>query len=359
MFDFVIGLGQGGGRIAQAFGKGFEIPVVYMNLAGVDFIHIGVPRQDILVFEEGGTGRNPVFGERVVRNSFADVEYFLSGRSFDEAKYILVCIGGGGGAGTGFMFPLLDYLLRLKKHIFLVYTLPEKREGIPSRPNALEALDRIIVRYLQKEKISILLVENDHCVNLYGNTGDFDYWGAVNAGIVTSLKRFWLLTELDRFSKFIDVTSGYKALDKQDIRRIMFSKSGYLDLRMTVLSEGDSTEGLARQIRESSLIFGSLDLRTAKRYVISIGIPDYWKKKKGTLRLVEEVFQIVSKATRHAPDVIRCSYFNKKLTSLQIHLLVGGMAKSKGIDKMIRGAEKDRERLEARGLVERLDLENL
>jgi len=359
MFDFVIGLGQGGGRIAQAFSKGFEIPVVYMNLAGVDFAHIEASRKDILIFEEGGTGRDMKFGERMVRDRFEEVRYFLAGRSFDDSEYILVCVGGGGGAGTGFMFPLLDYLLSLKKNIFLVFTLPEKREGIPTKPNALEALDRVIARYLQKEKISILLIENDYCVGRYGNGAGCDYWGAVNTGIVASLKRFWLLTELDRFSRFIDVASGYKALDKQDIRRIMFSKNGYIDLRMIVIKWGDSIEGLARQIRESSLIFGSLDMRTAKRYVVSVGIPDQWKRKSGTLELVEEIFQTISKASRHTPDVIRCSYFNKKLASLQVHLLVGGMAKSKGIGRMIRGSEKDRERLETRGPVERLDLENL
>jgi len=256
------------------------------------------------------------------------------------------------------MFPLIDYLLAQKKEIFLLYTLPEKREGIPTKPNALEALDRLIAKYLQKEKISILLIDNDYCVKRYGNGEDFDYWGAVNVGIVTSLKRFWLLTELDRFSAIIDVVSGYKALDKNDIRRIMFSKAGYVDLRQMVFTSAKE-EALARYIRESSLLFGSLDIRTAKRYVISIGIPEHWKKQRGTLEFVEEIFQSVSKATKHTPDVIRCSYFNKKLNTMQVHLLLSGMAKSKGIEKMIRGTERDRERLESRGTVERLDLENV
>lgn len=357
MFDFVIGLGQGGGRIAHEFGKGFDIPTVYMNLAGVDFTHIPAMPKDILIFEEGGTGRNPEFGERMVRESFDDVEYFLDRQDFIEAKYVLVCVGGGGGAGIGFMFPLLDWLVVRKKEVLLVYTLPEKREGIPTKPNALEALDKLIVRYLQKEKISTLLVDNDFCVKQYGN-GKSDYWGAVNVGIVASLKRFWLLTELDRFKRFIDVSAGYKALDKNDVRRILFSRSGYIDLRQIVLDDMDE-DGLARRIRESSLVFGSLDIRTTKRYVVSVGIPDDWKTKRHTLEFVEEIFQSVSKATRHTPDVIRCSYFNKKLKSLQVHLLLSGMAKGKGIDKMIRGAERDRERLEARGMVERLDLEKV
>jgi cell division GTPase FtsZ len=359
MFDFVMGLGQGGGRIATSFSDGFKVPVVFMNLAGVDFTHIGAPSKDVLVFETGGTGRDPKFGETVVREKFEDVSYFLTRRvSFVEAEYVLLCVGGGGGAGLGFMFPLIDFLLIQKKNIFLVYTLPEKREGIPTKPNALEALDRLITRYLQRDKISLLLLDNEYCVHRYGNGKGFDYWGSVNTGIVASLKRFWVLTELDRFSSFIDVASGYKALDKNDIRRILFSKNGYIDLRqMTFRRIG--YDGLAHSLRESSLVFESLDIRTAKRYAISIGIPDKWKRCRQTLEFVEEIFQVTAKATRHTPDVIRCSYFNKKLDFLQVHILLSGMARGRGIDRIIRGAERDLERLNSRGPVERLDLDNI
>ena len=256
------------------------------------------------------------------------------------------------------MFPLIDHLLEQKKEVFLVYTLPEKREGIPTKPNALEALDRVIVRYLQKNKLPILLLDNDYCVQRYGNGRGSDYWGSVNAGVVASLRRFWVLTELDRFSTFIDVASGYKALDKNDVRRILFSKNGYLDLRQMTFDKPEC-DALARRIRESSLIFGSLDIRTARRYVISIGIPETWKRRTKTLDFVEEIFQSVAKSTKHTPDVIRCSYFNRKLESLQVHLLLSGMAKSKGIDKMIRGVEKDWERLDSRSGVERLDLKKI
>ena len=33
MFDFVVGLGQGGGRLAKTFHEGMGIPLVVMNLA--------------------------------------------------------------------------------------------------------------------------------------------------------------------------------------------------------------------------------------------------------------------------------------------------------------------------------------
>ena len=362
MFDFVVGLGQGGGRLAKTFHEGMGIPLVVMNLAGIDVAHMGLAKNERLVFEHGGTGRDPEFGEQIATDRLTDLQSFLRrrGKVYVEGQSVLVTVGGGGGAGTGFMFPVLEALLQDEKQVFLIFTLPEKREGLPTKPNALKALDRLIKEYVQKERISILLVENDFCVQRYGRSDKGNYWNSVNVGIVTSLKRFHVLTELERFSEFIDVSAGYKALDANDLKRILFAKNGYIDLRRIVFSEPVTEDGgLMRAIRESSLIFGSLDIRTTKQYVVSLGIPMSWKGKSWASAFVEDVFNAVSKATRHAPLVIRTSYYNSKLTDLQVHILLSGMARSKGIDKMIRGTEKDQQRLEDRKGVDRLDLNSM
>ncbi len=360
MFEFVIGLGQGGGRIAKAVKEGMGSPAVVMNLAGIDFAHMGFGRYERLVFEHGGTGRDPKFGEMAARNEYQKIVDFLHQRKdFPSAKTVLVCVGGGGGAGTGFLFPVLDCLLAEEKRVLVIYTLPEKREGLPTKPNALEGLDRLVKEYIQKERISTMLIDNDFCMQRYGR-GDGNYWGSVNAGIVTSLKRFYMLTQLERFSDFIDVSSGYKALDANDLRRILFAQNGYIDLRRMVFPDRVTEDGgLMRAIRESSLIFGSLDIKTTKQYVVSIGVPMMWQKRPWIGDFVEEVFAAVSKATRHAPSVIRTSYYNSRINEMQVHLLLSGMARSKGIDKMIRGTEKDQTRLEERKGVDRLDIKSV
>jgi hypothetical protein len=360
MFDFVLGLGQGGGRLAKAFKEGMGTPSVVMNLAGIDFAHMGFGRYERLVFEHGGTGRDPKFGEMTAQQNYQKVIDFLYQRKdFPDARTVLVCVGGGGGAGTGFMFPVIDYLLEEGKKVLVIYTLPEKREGLPTKPNALQGLDRMVKEYLQKERISVLLIDNDFCMQRYGRSNG-DYWGAVNAGIVTSLKRFYMLTQLERFSDFIDVSAGYKALDTNDLRRILFARNGYLDLRRMVFPDRVTEDGgLMRAIRESSLVFGSLDIKTTKQYVVSIGIPMLWQKWPWTGDFVEEVFSAVSKATRHAPSVIRTSYYNSRINEMQVHLLLSGMARSRGIDKMIRGTEKDQNRLDERKGVDRLDIKSV
>lgn len=362
MFEYAIGLGQGGGRIARAFKEGFpDLPTVYMNLAGVDFAGIpGMSERNRLIFEQGGTGRDPKFGEEIVRSKFKRVTDFLDRPTFRAANYVVVTVGGGGGAGTGFLFPVLDYLIEQAKHVFLIYTLPEKREGLPTKPNALESLDRLVAEYVQKHLVSLLLVDNDYCGQRYGR--DQNYWANVNAGIVTSVKRFYVLTQLSAYQKTgrVDMSAGYKALDLNDLRRVMFAKNGYVDLRKMSFEEPVSEDGgLARVIRESSLLFDGMDLRTAKQYVVSISIPMSWKKFDFTAKFVEDVFSALSKATRHAPVVIRTSYYNSAGSAMQVHVLASGLSRSRSIDRMIHGTEKDQERLSSRGEAERLNIKSV
>jgi len=257
------------------------------------------------------------------------------------------------------MFPVLEVLLAAGKKVLLIYTMPEKREGLPTKPNALASLDRLVKDYIGKHKVSTLLIDNDFCIQKYG-LGSDGYWNSVNAGVVTGLKRFFLLTQLERFGEFIDVSAGYKALDKNDVKRSLFANNGYVDLRSITLPERITEDGgLMRMLRESSLVFGSLDIRTTQSYVVSVGIPMEWKGYNWTTDFVEEVFAVVSKATRHAPYVIRTSYFNSRISEMQVHLLLSGMARSRGIDKMIAGTEKDQDRYDERSGVDRLNVKKV
>lgn len=354
MFDYLIGAGQGGSRIAKLLSEEFGSPSCYLNLADVDFKNFKVSPDNILVFKTGGTGRDPEYGEKLVRHYRKALFQFLNVAAFlKRAKYVGLCVGGGGGSGSGFMFPVLDYLLKRGKEVLLIYTLPEDREGLPVKPNALRYLNRIIVGYLGKGTISCLLVDNEYCARTYGRDfQQFDYWGQVNLGVVFGLKRFWMMSQLDKYKGQVDIASGYKALDQSDLRRVVFGKGGYIDVREATFEYVDSNISL---VRGTSLVFDGLDIGTAKRYVVSVGLPDFWKRD-GALDFIESVFEAVDRLTGGAPDIVRCSYFNKRLTKAKVHLLVSGLAWGKGLDRRIKSAEKDLVSLRQRNGVRVLNL---
>jgi len=198
-------------------------------------------------------------------------------------------------------------------------------------------------------------------VKRYGNEIEddgYNYWRRVNLGLVRALKRFWLMTNLEKYKNYIDVASGYKGLDRNDVLRIVFSKHGFIDIREMIF-EDINADQLLQRIKSASLVFGSLDIRTTKRYAISVGIPDDWKRKDGVLDFVEQVFDMVSKSTKHTPDVVRSSYFNKKLSRIHVSLLLAGLSKSHGLEKIVKSAVKDVRKLRDKGDVEKLDLSDL
>lgn len=360
MIDFVIGLGQGGCRVARLFSNELESPAAYFNLSAVDFSRFEAPRGSTFICDQGGTGRDPKYGEKTVRSNMRDVKSFLGDRSgFNESEYVLVCVGGGGGSGTGFLFPMIEYLTP-KRKVLIIFTMPEKREGLPVKPNAFLTFDRLLRDHCRSDsehKISLLVADNDYCVKKYGvDSRGYDYWKKVNGAIVSSIRRFWMLTNLEKYKNYVDTASGYKALDRNDVRSILFA-GGLCDVREMTFQE-PVADGVRSRIKSSSMLFGSLDISTTKRYAVAIGIPDDWKSVEGTLPFVESVFDTVSKTTK-TPHAVRSSYFNRKIRRMKVHLLLSGLTESHSTQKIKKGIMKDIGKYKDQAETEGLDTSGL
>ncbi len=358
MIDFTIGAGQGGCRIAKVFAEEFEIPSAYLNFAGVDFSQLKVPKSTMLLMESGGTGRDPDVGEELAKEKRDDITVFLE-KQFPKLKKdsrVTLCVGGGGGSGAGMMFVIMDWLIKKKAHVLLVYTVPEKREGLPAKPNALNSLNKIIIRYLETAKITCMVVDNDYAIGKYGSRESLDagaYWSEVNLGIVRSLLRFWYLTNLDRFTNFIDVTAGYGALDERELMRVLFTKGGFIDLREYVAEDLDIEE--AKKAKFRSLVFGNLDIASAKSYIVTVGFPPEMKDDSRVHRFLDVIFDKLRRVTK-TPFVIRSSHFNEKLDNIKVNVLLSGVAKSHGLKKIVNQTIRDVEKYKEKGGVEELDL---
>jgi hypothetical protein len=361
VIDFVIGAGQGGCRIAKAFSEEFETQVCYLNLAKVDFSQLNVPKGASYIADEGGTGRNPEVGEQLAKEHKPDIYKFLEFQFPDLSKgsKVVLCVGGGGGSGAGLLFTLTDWLLRKKADILLIFTLPERSEGLPAKPNALKTLNKVISEYLETNKITVMVVDNGFCVERFGYTGDDDlgdYWGDVNRGIVRGLLRFWYLTNLERFSNFIDVTAGYGALDERELVRIMFAKGGFIDLREFSSKTLDLDSADDAQFR--SLVFGNLDIGTTKAYIVTIGFPNTMRNNPLVPDYIEAIFAKLAKVTK-TPFVLRSTHFNRKITEIKVNVLLSGLIKSHGLKKIINQTVKDVTKYKAKGGIEKLDLSGM
>ena len=369
MIDLVIGAGQGGSRIAKAFSEVYDIEGRYLNLADVDFASFTAPRHHTFVIDGKGTGRDPLVGEQLVRSNMSQVKEFIAAAiKSNKAKSVVLCVGGGGGSGTGYMFPLLDYLLSKRREIILVYTLPQKKEGLPAVPNALRSVNRLIETYIgrglpKESQIVPLLVDNDYCFEKYGESDRSDgkgagYWSRLNEGIARALQRFYYATTLGS-DQLLNAMDGYNTLDYREFLKILFFKDGFLDIREAYMSHPSEAASIGKALRTSSLLSGSMNINTTKAYIVSVAIPDRWRKYAHMPEYVAEVFDSVSRLTR-TPYVLKSSYFSARLEDrATVSLLLAGVTKSHSLDKHLKNALHNIEVFKSKGDCDLLDTSGL
>lgn len=361
MIDVVIGAGQGGCRIAKMFSEEFGVPVGYLNFARVDFSQLNVPKKQMLLIDAGGTGRNPVIGEKLARKSASKITQFLEEKlPISKNSRVILCVGGGGGSGAGMMFTVIRYLLKKKVDILLLYTLPERSEGLPAKPNSLRSLNKIISRYLESDKITCLVVDNSFCVGRFGTdsvgaeTGG--YWSNVNRGIVQGLHRFLVLTNLDNWTNYIDVTLGYAALDEQELTRILYMKGGFIDLREFVCSTPDLE--LAKSAKFRSLVFANLDIGSTKGYIVTVGFPYKMRDDVRVHQFLDIIFKKLQRVTK-TTFVLRSSHFNREIDEIRVNVLLSGLVKSHGLKKIVGQTVKDVAKYKDKDKIEELDLSEI
>jgi len=362
MFDYVVGLGQGGSRIAASFSKYFKIPGVYFNFSKVDFSKFKPPGGGKFVLSDGGTGRDPGVGEDLANKYKKDL-YDAFKRDMERQKVynrdvILICVGGGGGSGCGLLKVILPYLTNEFENTFLIYTLPEKREKLPAKPNSLITLNWVIENHLKNNEINLLLVDNEYSCKKYFSD-DFRFKG-INKVLPKAFDRFFKITDIYEEYRQLDFAAGYSALDFRELKKVLLYSHGFCDMRSFKIDDSwiDMEDNeLRKVVRTSSLFIGSFDINTSKIALCSISIPDSYKGEKIS-PFIDRIFDIVGRMTR-APIVFNSSYYNKKVDKIRVDIILGGLIKSKSLKSLINQAIKDKILLSEKGEVESLDLEEL
>ena len=110
-----IGSGQGGSRIAETFHS-----LGYRRVAAINTAQQGlntIKLDNKLCFGEGGAGKDPLVAQKKFAEKREDILDFMR-RSFgDDVDRIYVCIGGGGGTGSGTLEDLAKTAFELQSTV--------------------------------------------------------------------------------------------------------------------------------------------------------------------------------------------------------------------------------------------------
>ncbi len=213
----LIGLGQAGGRVAEAIRDadrqaGYDAVrgVLAVNTASADLQ--GLDAETMLIGEDRvsghGVGGNNELGASIMQADVGEVLAGLDGVVHPETEAILLVAGLGGGTGSGGAPVLARELRRLyDKPIYGLAILPGRDEGAIYQRNAGQSLQTVA-----RETDSLLLVEND----AWRQTGE-------------------------------SIAESFQAINDRIARRI--------DL---VLAAGEAVEGVAESVVDSSEVINTL-----------------------------------------------------------------------------------------------------
>ena len=108
-FNFaIVGVGQGGSRLAESFWNLGYRRVGVINTAPQDRSLIKIPETNKLLIGDGGAGKNPEAADKVFRTRYEDILDFLKKNFGTGYERVLVCAGAGGGTGAGGVARVLD-----------------------------------------------------------------------------------------------------------------------------------------------------------------------------------------------------------------------------------------------------------
>ena len=252
-----LGAGQGGSRITESFNKkGYE-RVGVINTAAQDLNTINIKNK--LLIGEGGAGKNPEVARRLYREKENDIVDFIRYSFGDSFDRIFVCVGGGGGTGSGLATNLVDACLEVydvmkitNRKVGMILTLPKNSEGRGVCNTSAKVL-REAWEYVLKGKISpLIIVDNERVSSLYPSLPVSKFWDVAN-GSTSGL--FHL------FNHTAAKDSTYSSFDANDYKNVL--DSGLIVFGASPVKNWQDSVAISRAVRENlkgNLLTGGIDL---------------------------------------------------------------------------------------------------
>lgn len=251
-FGFV-GVGQGGGRLAETFHKLGYGRVGAINTSAEDLAGLtdDIPKLDL---GTGGAGKDPARGRQVLEDAREDCRELVDRAMGDlPPDRLFVCAGLGGGTGSGGAAPLIqlcrDYLQAAGREprVGAIVTLPEPHEGQRPCRNALQAFRQVC----DLRPSPLLVIDNKRIGQLY-RKGITEFYATCN----TNVARLFHI-----FNRFAAAKSDLLSFDPADYATVL--EGGLIALGASPIAKYQTKADITSSIREqlSKTVLAEVNLR--------------------------------------------------------------------------------------------------
>jgi cell division GTPase FtsZ len=269
----VIGSGQAGSRIAEAFYKlGYDS--VAVNTAMQDLKFIDIPDSNKLLLEHGvgGASKELEIGRAAAESHRGEILQLVN-EKLQNSQVNILCLSLGGGSGAGSCETLVDLMSSLGKPLVVITVLPMDTEDSQTKSNSLETLSKLATFARNKKISNLVVVDNAKIESIYQNVNQFDFFNLANKSIAETL---------DAFNTLSSMPSSVKALDPMEFSKILMDGEGlsvYGEFKVENYTDETAIAEAVMNNLNNNLLAGGFDLKQS-RYVgfILAANKDVWSK---------------------------------------------------------------------------------
>ena len=327
-----IGSGQGGGRLAKAFyDRGYR-KCIAVNTSNQDLDTLDLPKAQKLLLDVGeqGAGKDMSRGREAAskyKQHIFDLMRKIYGNNVD---HLFVCIGAGGGSGSGSTDILIEVAKKYMKYIG--HDNPEKRVGVvlslPTRgeagspqvaKNAHEVLDTTNKLAVNNEISPLIVLDNAKIEKMYKGLTVKKFWPTVNNTISGLFHVFNVLT---------NQSSPYTSFDPTDYATVL-QCGGVMVMGVAKLKEFDDEQSVSRAVKTNieKTLLSDVDISDARvAACVAVGGKDIMENTAGLMDSLSYGFDTLSSLCPNA--TLHRGIYEDNKDSLRLFTLVSGLSVS-------------------------------
>lgn len=258
-----LGTGQGGGRMANAFHALGYRRVAVLNTTDMDFggLADGVHRLNLAV---GGAAKDPQFARNSLRGREEEAWDLLTRAWGNEVDYALICVGLGGGTGSGTCVPLIQlarkYLADKGRppRVGAVVSLPTPAEGQQVAKNAVRSFREL----LEARASPLIIVDNARITDLYSQGGKALGFSQLYPTANMAVTQLFHL-----FNQLAALHSNFITFDRSELAQLLDGGVLVMGAADVPVGEIKSPADISQRMREelTNTVLASVDLTKGRK----------------------------------------------------------------------------------------------
>jgi len=269
----IIGSGQAGSRIAEAFYKlGYN--AIAFNTAPQDLEGIDLPedKKYLLEFGIGGAAKDVQIGHDAAE-AHRDGINALVQKELDDAQVFVLCFSLGGGSGAGSFETMVDILSSTGRPIVIVTVLPMSTDDAQTKNNSLNTLSKLTQIAKSRQVSNMIIIDNAKLEAIYSDVGHMDFFRVGNQAIVEPL---------DAFNHLSSVSSHDKSLDPMEWAKVLTDGEGLCVYGEMTVENYEEETAIAEAVMnnlDKGLLASGFNLEQAKYAgALVVANENVWKK---------------------------------------------------------------------------------